>query len=27
VIGRSGVIPVIFNAIALASLMPIQMGR
>ncbi len=26
-IGRSGVIPVIFRAIALASLMPIQIGR
>ena len=27
VIGRSGVIPVIFNAMAFASLIPIQMGR
>jgi hypothetical protein len=27
VMGRSGVIPVIRSAMALASLMPIQMGR
>ena len=27
VMGRSGVIPVMRSAIALASLMPIQMGR
>jgi len=27
VIGRSGVIPVILRAMALASLMPIQIGR